>query len=149
MNAHCERVIRTLRNEVCDHILILNEAHARLILAEYQRHYNQHRPHRARQRRPPEFHHQHERAHEANARTLLRTHVLDGLIDEYRYAARHAAMTFRAVQVSASQARVGRVGADTTVAAAAAPGCVSGVTRHPRRRRCLGASSRNPLRSGG
>jgi hypothetical protein len=24
MNAHCERVIRTIRNEVCDHILILN-----------------------------------------------------------------------------------------------------------------------------
>lgn len=44
MNAHCERVIRTLRNEVCDHILILNKAHARQILAEYQQHYNQHRP---------------------------------------------------------------------------------------------------------
>jgi putative transposase len=49
MNAYCERVIRTLRNEVCDHVLILNEAHARQVLAEYQRHYNQHRPHQARQ----------------------------------------------------------------------------------------------------
>lgn len=55
MNAHCERVIRTLRTEVCDHILILNETHARQVLAEYQRHYNQHRPHQARQQRPPEF----------------------------------------------------------------------------------------------
>jgi putative transposase len=44
MNAHCERVVRTLRTEVCDHILILNEAHAREVLAEHQRHYNQHRP---------------------------------------------------------------------------------------------------------
>ncbi|MFI0469670.1 integrase core domain-containing protein [Saccharopolyspora sp. 5N102] len=51
MNAHCERVIRTLRSEVCDHVLILNEAHARQVLAEYQRHYNQHRPHQARQQR--------------------------------------------------------------------------------------------------
>jgi putative transposase len=34
MNAHYERVIRTLRNET----------HAREVLAEYQRHYNQHRP---------------------------------------------------------------------------------------------------------
>jgi hypothetical protein len=44
VNAHCEPVIRTLRNEICDHILILNEAHAREVLAEYQRHYNHHRP---------------------------------------------------------------------------------------------------------
>ncbi|WP_237774029.1 hypothetical protein [Actinosynnema sp. ALI-1.44] len=35
--------MRTLRSEVCDHVLILNEAHAREVLAEYQRHYNQHR----------------------------------------------------------------------------------------------------------
>jgi hypothetical protein len=87
MNAHCERVIRTLRNEVCDHVLILNEAHARQVLAEYQRHYNQHRPHQARQQRPPEPHQQHERTHGVNARTLLRTRVLNGLINEYRYAA--------------------------------------------------------------
>lgn len=87
MNAHCERVIRTLRNEVCDHILILNEAHAREVLGEYQRHYNQHRPHQARQQRPPEPRHQPNRAHVASTRTLLRTRVLNGLINEYRYAA--------------------------------------------------------------
>jgi putative transposase len=44
MNAHCERVIQTLRHELCDHVLILNEAHARRLLATYQRHYNNHRP---------------------------------------------------------------------------------------------------------
>jgi putative transposase len=87
MNAHCERVIRTLRSEVCDHVLILNEAHAREVLTEYQRHYNRHRPHQARKQRPPERHHQPERADEANAHTLLRTRVLNGLINEYRYAA--------------------------------------------------------------
>ncbi|MBP2329289.1 transposase InsO family protein [Kibdelosporangium banguiense] len=87
MNAHCERLIRTLRNEVCDHMLILNETHARHVLAEYQRHYNQHRPHQARQQRPPEPHPQHERTHGVNARTLLRTRVLNGLINEYHYAA--------------------------------------------------------------
>jgi putative transposase len=87
MNAHCERVIRTLRNEVCDHILILNEAHARHVLAEYQRHYNHHRPHQARQQRPPESNRQPDTAHATNARTLLRTRVLTGLINEYHYAA--------------------------------------------------------------
>jgi putative transposase len=87
MNAHCERVIRTLRTKVCEHILILNEAHARQVLAEYQRHYNHHRPHQAREQRPPERHQQPDRAQEANARTLLRTRVLNGLINECRYAA--------------------------------------------------------------
>jgi putative transposase len=28
MNAHCERVIGTIRREVLDHVLIMNEAHA-------------------------------------------------------------------------------------------------------------------------
>jgi putative transposase len=87
MNAHCERVIRTLRSDVCDQVLILNEAHAREVLTEYQRHYNRHRPHQAREQRPPEGHQQPDRADEANARTLLRTRVLNGLINEYRYAA--------------------------------------------------------------
>ncbi len=53
-NAHCERVIGTLRREVLDHILILGEAHTRQVLATYQRHYNAHRPHRARRQLPPQ-----------------------------------------------------------------------------------------------
>jgi transposase InsO family protein len=36
MNAHCERVIGTIRREVLDHVLIMNEAHARQVLAEYR-----------------------------------------------------------------------------------------------------------------
>lgn len=87
MNAHCERVIRTFRNEVCDHVLVLNAAHARHVLAEYQRHYNQHRPHQARQQRPPESGRQPETVHTADTHTLLHTRVLNGLINEYRYVA--------------------------------------------------------------
>ncbi|MBP2329323.1 transposase InsO family protein [Kibdelosporangium banguiense] len=87
MNAHCERVIRTLRSEVCDHVLILNEAHAREVLTEYQRHYNQHRPHQAREQRPPDRHQQPDRADSTIAHTLRRTHVLNGLTNEYHYAA--------------------------------------------------------------
>ncbi|AQW48549.1 hypothetical protein ACIQPP_50815 [Streptomyces violaceusniger] len=33
MNAHCERVIGTLRREALDHLLIWNETHARQVLA--------------------------------------------------------------------------------------------------------------------
>jgi putative transposase len=87
MNAHCERVIRTLRSEVCDHVLILNETHARQVLAEYQRRYNQHRPHQARQQRPPELHQQSDKARTASTRTPQRIQVLNGLVNGYRYAA--------------------------------------------------------------
>ncbi|WP_329791974.1 integrase core domain-containing protein [Lentzea sp. DG1S-22] len=44
MNAHCERIIGTIRREVLDHILITGEAHARQVLATYEIHYNKHRP---------------------------------------------------------------------------------------------------------
>jgi hypothetical protein len=44
MNAHCERVIGTLRREVLDHLLIWNESHARRVLDAYARHYRRVRP---------------------------------------------------------------------------------------------------------
>lgn len=87
MNAHCERIIQTLRQELCDHTLVLNEDHARRLLAIYQRHYNQHRPHQARNQLPPNPDQQPTRIHELQARRVQRTHILDGLINEYRYAA--------------------------------------------------------------
>jgi hypothetical protein len=40
MNAICERLIGTLRREVLDRLLILNEAHLRAVLTEYAAHYN-------------------------------------------------------------------------------------------------------------
>jgi len=43
-DAICERAVGTLRRELLDRILICNEAHAQAVLAEYIRHYNQHRP---------------------------------------------------------------------------------------------------------
>jgi putative transposase len=87
MNAHCERIIKTLRSEMCDHVLILNEAHARQVLAEYQRHHNQHRPHQARHQLPPDSDQQPATIRKLDSRTPLRTRVLGGLINEYRYAA--------------------------------------------------------------
>jgi hypothetical protein len=46
-NAIAERVVRTLRNECLDHVLILNERHLRTVLAEYVAYYNVERPHRS------------------------------------------------------------------------------------------------------
>lgn len=87
MNAHCERIIGTIRREVLDHILIMGEAHARQILATYQVHYNEHRPHQAREQLPPDTQAQPAAVQDLDAHRLLRTRILGGLINEYRYAA--------------------------------------------------------------
>jgi len=53
-NAYAERWIRTLRAELADRrMLILGERHLRRVLAEYVRHYNEHRPHRGLDLAPP------------------------------------------------------------------------------------------------
>jgi transposase InsO family protein len=82
-NAHCERIIGTLRREILDHILIVNTTHAHRVLAESARHYNQHRPHQARNQQPPDaitrpptnLYHNHGR--------VIRTRVLVGVINVY------------------------------------------------------------------
>jgi len=47
MNAICERLVGTLRRELLDRVLIINEHHLRRALSEYLRHYNAARPHRS------------------------------------------------------------------------------------------------------
>lgn len=86
MNAHCERVIGSLRREVLDHILVMGEAHARQVLAAYQRHYNEYRPHQARNQLPPDAQKQ-PTSIDSEGPKLLRTRIRGGLISEYRYAA--------------------------------------------------------------
>ncbi|OMI37020.1 integrase catalytic region [Streptomyces sparsogenes DSM 40356] len=85
MNAHCERIIGSIRREALDHVLIMNEAHARHLLAAYERHYNEHRPHQARNQLPPDVHEQ--PALGLSTGKVLRTRIPGGLINEYRYAA--------------------------------------------------------------
>ena len=46
-NAICERITGTLRRELLDRLLIVNEHQLRRVLTEYLRHYNTARPHRA------------------------------------------------------------------------------------------------------
>ncbi len=52
-NAICERIIGTLRREVLDRLLILDERQLRQVLTEYLQHYNTTRPHRALHQLPP------------------------------------------------------------------------------------------------
>jgi len=46
-NAICERIIGTLRRELLDRLLIVNEHHLRQVLTKYLQHYNTARPHRS------------------------------------------------------------------------------------------------------
>ncbi|MFJ6677450.1 integrase core domain-containing protein [Actinosynnema sp. NPDC091369] len=87
MNAHCERVIGTIRRELLDHILILDETHADQVLKIYEDHYNRHRPHQARDQLPPEADQNPPALHDLDTHRLLRTRVLGGLINEYRHVA--------------------------------------------------------------
>jgi transposase InsO family protein len=83
-NSYAERYVGTLRRECLDHLLIHGERHLRRMLAEYARHYNEHRPHQSREQRPPL--HEPGQPIDMTAR-IKRTHVVHGLINEYRRAA--------------------------------------------------------------
>jgi transposase InsO family protein len=52
-NAIAERVVRTLRNECLDHVVVVDEAHLRTVLGEFAAYYNADRPHRSLQLEPP------------------------------------------------------------------------------------------------
>ena len=84
-NACAERWVRTVRAEVTDRMLVAGPRHLRAVLDEYVAHYNQHRPHRAMDLRPPDSGDT-PVADLATAR-IRRHKVLGGLIHEYEQAA--------------------------------------------------------------
>jgi len=87
-NAICERIIGTLRRELLDRLLIVNEHHLRQVMAEYLQQYNTARPYRALGQltpaqagiRPPE-------PINLAEHRIRRKQVLDGLTHEYQVAA--------------------------------------------------------------
>jgi putative transposase len=88
MNAICGRLVGTLRRELLDRILILNQAHLRAVLAEYQEHYNTARPHQGLGQRVPDVDPgSRVPAADPDACQIRRKPVLSGLINEYERAA--------------------------------------------------------------
>ncbi len=83
-NAVCERMVGTLRRELLDRILIVNQAHLRRLLSEYLIHYNGHRPHRTLGQRPPDYR---VSVPPAVAGPVRRRRILGGLVNEYHRAA--------------------------------------------------------------
>ncbi len=78
-NPYCERVIRTLRKELFDNVIVLNEAHARRLLREYIEYYNGSRTHLALAKDAPD-----ERAVELPSAGAVRAvKVLGGLHHRY------------------------------------------------------------------
>ncbi len=53
VNGYAERVVRTIRSECLDWIIIRGHRHLQQVLEIYVQHYNEQRPHRALGRRPP------------------------------------------------------------------------------------------------
>ncbi|GAA3615623.1 hypothetical protein GCM10022419_121140 [Nonomuraea rosea] len=83
-NAFAERVVGTLRRECLDHLIIYGERHLRTVLAAYERHFNQHRPHQGRWLRPPM--HDPSEMIDMTAR-IHRRRTVTGLISEYHRVA--------------------------------------------------------------
>ena len=88
MNAICERLIGTLRRELLDRTLILNKAHLRAVLTEYQEHYNTAQPHQSTgQRVPNPGPAPRVTAADLGTCQIRRKPALNGLINEYERAA--------------------------------------------------------------
>jgi transposase InsO family protein len=86
-NAICERMIGTLRRELFDRLLIVNEHHLRRVLTEYLRHYNAARPHRALGQLAPTRAHARPLQINLAEHRIRRRQVLGGLTHEYQIAA--------------------------------------------------------------
>ena len=89
--AHAERWVGTVRRECLDRLLVLGRRHLQHVLAAYVAHYNEHRPHRALEQRPP-LNLPPPRGDAGaveviNLQRVRRRDLLGGLIHEYRLAA--------------------------------------------------------------
>ncbi|WP_327090387.1 transposase [Nonomuraea sp. NBC_01738] len=86
-NAHCERMIGTLRRELLDRMLILNEWHLRRTLTRYLEHYNRAWPHRGLgQLSPSQAETGPPSPVDLASHRVHRRTILGGLVNEYQIA---------------------------------------------------------------
>jgi transposase InsO family protein len=83
-NAHCERLIGSVRRECLDHLLVLGEDHLQRVLDEYRDYYNARRPHQGiDQRRPNAFDRSARAPQPIAGRRVIAHSVLGGLHHDY------------------------------------------------------------------
>jgi putative transposase len=81
-NAFAERFIRTIRSELLDRALVVGRRHLHMLLADYETHYNSHRPHRGLDLEAPE---PVDAVHSSvPIKEIRRKGAVGGLINEYR-----------------------------------------------------------------
>lgn len=77
-NAFAERFVRTVRQEILDKVLVINEAHLRRVLNEFLLYYNQRRPHQGLEQQSPI-----ERPEPLTEGLIRKRQVLGGIINDY------------------------------------------------------------------
>ena len=84
-NAIAERFVGSVRRELLDRILIINQRHAVAVLHQYEHHYNDHRPHRTLGQAAPRQPLPQPTTNATNG--VRRRDRLDGLLHEYQQVA--------------------------------------------------------------
>ena len=84
-NAIAERFVGSIRRELLDRILFINQRHAATVLTTYENHFNRHRPHRALAQAAP-LRALPER-HQTDTSHVHRQDRLGGLLHEYHQVA--------------------------------------------------------------
>ena len=84
-NAIAERFVGSVRRELLDRMLIINQQHAAAVLRQYEQHYNNHRPHRTLDQAAPLRPIPEPTMSETN--TVRRRDRLGGLLHEYQQVA--------------------------------------------------------------
>ena len=77
-NAFAERFVRTVRQEILDKVLVINQAHLRRVLVEFLEYYNRRRPHQGIDQQSPI-----ERPEPLTEGLIQKRRVLGGIINDY------------------------------------------------------------------